>query len=228
MRYLLRNVVHDHKFEHRRNARPSEVTQMPVIAGSPMRPGASRYFEKEELTVPLLKEILPHQAAGNLQLLQLGGGEVDIVALITALGGAVKAVATAVKVVAAAIHEISDDIKVHKEAKEKFKARDLVEDVIPLAPDVIESVKKAVEPVKAAIVEVKEVAAAIKLDELAPVPVSTPDAKDVTYTEVELSGMKGEQLRTALSKLGGKVLGKSKGKLIAEILDMQIKRDGRH
>ena len=83
MRYMLRNVIRDARFNKKRRANPGKVNRRPIIGGKVLPPAATKFLRPHQLTPQLLDEIEEHQRVGNVQFVMQGrsGGEVDIAAL---------------------------------------------------------------------------------------------------------------------------------------------------
>ena len=203
MRFLLRNVTSEASFEHRRGKNPGKVTRKPVIGGVALPPGATRALAIGQLTAGLLKEIAEHQDAGNVQLLKVGAGEVNIPELLAEISGVVKTVKKVIEVakeVAPVVKEIVHDVKEALRKKDK--------DVpTPVLAPIAESTPAIATP-----------------DVLAPPLPEMKDPADPVYTADELKKMKGAELQPILARLGGKVGGKSKEEMRSEILELQAKK----
>jgi hypothetical protein len=214
MRFLLRNVATDAKFEHRRGKQPSKVSRKPFIGGEALAPGATRTFAAAQLTVRLLEEIAEHQEAGNVQLLKVGAGEVNIPELLAQISGVVKTVKKVVEVVkevAPVVKELVHDVRdaLRKKEKDADAATETVVNGWTLY-------QPELAPQPASVIAT--------LDVLAPPLPELKDPADPIYTADELDKMKGPDLQVALVRLGGKAKGKSKKDMALEILELQAKK----
>ena len=196
MRYILRNVVLDKKFERLRRSNPSKNTVRPIIDGRPFPAGATRVLEDYEFTAQMLWDIEDHQSWGNVQLVKVAreGAQVDVFELLSQLRlpprKAIKVSAAPAPTPAPVVANLVVEVVKEPEAS------------APVEPTPEEPVLPP-EPAPASIDDILD-------PELPAVPV---------LTEERLRNLKNEELRGILAKMDRPVTGKNKAELIAEILD---------
>lgn len=208
MRFLLRNAIRDARLEARRRRNMKLINRRPVIGGKPLPPGGTKFLRVHDLNPALLDEIEHHHNAGNVQLLMQGrgGGEVDFAWLRAHLGWESPAPVEKPEPVA-------EEVAPPAPEPEPEAAPEPVFDPVP-----------ADEPISAesSAPELPEETEPMDVDALLD-PEDPPEVEheEHRYTKSELSSLKNDDLRTILTKLGGKPVNKSKSKLVTAILEAQ-------
>jgi hypothetical protein len=213
MRWLLRNVIRDLKFESRRRRNPGKISRRPMIGGKPLPPNGTRFLRLDDFNPKLLEEIEQHQEWGNVQLLKVGrdGGEQDIDELRAMLGFKVvpKEILPAPKKVDSVPIE-EQEAKPELEPGMKVDGTPLEEELPGDGELDIEEEKFTEEPKP------------LDPDELLDEEPNYEGAGETMYTESELMGLKKDDLILVHQQVVGKAsTGKTKQDLTDEILAAQ-------
>lgn len=190
MRYMLRNVIRDPRFNKRRAANPGKINRRPVIGGKPLPPGGTKFLRVPNFTPQMLDEIEAHQKAGNVQLVLQGrtGGEVDIAALRQQLWPTDEATNdTAEEELAAEESDVTPDEEEEGDIEPNLADIEAVEDAIDAQPeddeedeDVHAAESTSPPPEDSAEMDLEDV--------LDPEPEPEPEPEEVPYNESELMG----------------------------------------
>lgn len=213
MRFFLRNVIRDRKFDAVRRQNPRKVQRRPVIGGKPLPPGGTKILRRHDFTPELLDEIEQHQEWGNVELLQAGraGTPVNFEALRALLGFKKAAPPPKPKPLPPPPMQLKADMR-EFEMEEELAAEEVDAPVGKTDEDDIGA--RSEEPEEGATAEPMD------LEEVLDPPAALSE-EPTPYTESELKSLKNDDLRSILAKMGGKGAGLKKSDLVAEILLLQ-------